>query len=222
MRVWLLAGLMVMATLATLPACAQTDEDAEHARHAELVRAYVNSGEFSADFFVEVAELRILTEFDDSDSDLPADVKAWLTTTHQAAAREVSRAIKPDVERLIFDTFIDRFSVSEREVLLAFQQFFDAPERAAILAEAQAQPTADSEEFLRQRLSPDDFSYLMRASQTPPVLTAFAMAAGIIQRTTDNYAERFNIEIRLHCDSAPKGIEICERTYRPVPILRPN
>lgn len=222
MRIRLVAGVMLAMTVAAQPARAQTDEVAERARHAELVRAYVHSGEFSADFFVEAAELRLLAEFDDSDSDLPADVKAWLTTTHQAAAREVSRAIKPDVEQLIFDTFIDRFSVSEMEALLAFQQFIDAPERAAILAEAQAQPAADSEEFLRQRLSPDDFSYLMRASQTPPVLTGFALADGIIQRTTDNYAERFNIEIRLHCDSAPKGIEFCERPYRPVPILRPD
>lgn len=213
MRGILTAGLVLIAAVfAALPAQAQTEEEAELAVRKEMVWTFVRSGDSSAESLAQMAEQSVLDALDTEGGKLPADVKTWMATAFTAVAQKVTTDITPDIKQQLFDAYFERFTVEDMKKILAFQEFVREPARAALIAESDTAATP-KEKFaiLKQRLPPEEFSYLIQTTLTPPMLDMTMATMGVSKTIAADYMKRFNKEVVTHCASAPKGVAMCEK-----------
>jgi hypothetical protein len=219
----LVASVFVLSSMlvAAPSARAQIENDAGLAAHKEAVWTYVRSG--ASELMVQAAERRVLAELDRSDYDLPADIRAWTTTNFAAASREVSSAIAPEVEQQMFNAYLAHFTPDEVKEILAYYEFVEAPARARIIAESGLAGSREEQLLiLKQRLPTEEFAYLTQAFETSPMVKMIFLDADILGVVTDDYVERFRDAVVARCDSAPKGVAICETVRTPLRTLNRN
>lgn len=187
------------------PALAQ-----ESARERELATAYVlidgptstavGAG-FAANMIATLDNVRSLSE----------EERAWIKTSYPLAETAAAAQFEGTVESRLIDAFVARFSEAELEELVAAQTFLRRPEIYSVLAGDFRSNPFVAVEMLRQNLTPEEFVKFTQTLGAPVTRAAAALTKDEAGRMRDDFRAAFDEALAAQCDTAPKGIAICDR-----------